>query len=102
MSDPHDEAPVAYLLTRPSGFSWAAVPREMSAAVRETLLQDNVKIKPLYTGSAPLATLSEEFDALLDRAHVEHQVITVDLIPREPLAMGSYSMCGSIRPRRVS
>ena len=95
-------AAIAYLLTRPSGFSWAAVPREISPVLREMLLKDNVKIEPLYAHSAPAATLSDKLDALLERAHVEHQVITVDLIPREPFAMGSYSMCGSIRPGRVS
>ena len=95
-------APVAYLLTRLSGFSWAAMPREISPVVREMLLKDNVKFEPLYAHSAPVATLSDKLDTLLERAHVEHQVITVDLIPREPFAMGSYSMCGSIRPERVS
>ena len=50
----------------------------------------------------PATTVAEDLDALLARAHAEHQVITVDLIPLEPYAMGSYSMCGSIRPGRVS
>ena len=57
--------------------------------------------------TAPVAptnvtTLAEDLGALLARAHAEHQIITIDLIPREPYAMGSYSMCGSIRPGRVS
>ena len=46
-------ASIAYLLIRPSGFSWAAVPRELSPVVREMLLKDNVKIEPLYAHSAP-------------------------------------------------
>ena len=50
----------------------------------------------------PATRVAENLDALLARAHAEHQVITVDLIPLEPYAMGSYSMCGSIRPGRVS
>ena len=58
-------------------------------------------VLPVLT-PAPATTLAEDLDALLERAHREHQVITVDLIPLEPYAMGSYSMCGSIRPGRVS
>jgi len=50
----------------------------------------------------PTTTLEQDLDAVLERAHAEHQVITVDLIPREPFAMGSYSMCGSVRDGRVS
>jgi hypothetical protein len=52
--------------------------------------------------AAPAPTLNEQLDALIYRARGAYQVITVDLIPLEPFAMGSYSMCGSIRPERES
>lgn len=46
------------------------------------------------------SSLAAELIALLDRAELSGFVITVDLVPNEPLAMGNYRMVGHVRPGR--
>lgn len=79
------------------GTSLVGIPLNIATnAVFYGLAATPAPIKPQAT------TLNEQLDALLEAAHVAHQVITVDLIPRTPFAMGSYSMCGDVRPGRKS
>lgn len=47
-----------------------------------------------------MSTIESEVAALIARARAEGAVITIDLVPREPLAMGNYEMLGSVRPAR--
>lgn len=46
------------------------------------------------------SSIANELYRLLRRAELCGFVVTVDLVPNEPLAMGNYRMIGHVRPMR--
>jgi hypothetical protein len=46
------------------------------------------------------SALAANLKMLLRQAELQGFVITVDLVPNEPLAMGNYRMVGHVRPAR--
>ena len=44
--------------------------------------------------------LKEHIDGVIDVAAAAGFVVTIELRPREPLAMGNYEMISDVRPQR--
>ena len=84
--------PAAFLLTRQSGFQWAAMPHELSIATIKVLNAENVTIKPLYAGAAPVAKADPDaarFVYLMSDLAGSNRVVRNALLDR--LAVMSYS-----------
>lgn len=52
--------PVAYLLTRPSGFAWPAMPKDLSPTTRAVHEADGTRIDALYLAAPGAAIAARE------------------------------------------
>lgn len=66
MSDDNKEGagvPVAYLLTRPSGFAWPLMPKDITPETRAVFEADGARVEPLFLATPPAVMPAAPSDA---------------------------------------